>query len=96
MKERGRLCRRRWEMGDGGEPPEGGTTERGEGSGGFAALGRQRAGCGKAAAGCRSPRQALACGPWGRGFRPTLEMPVTLPESRGRQNLLRIWVSNEG
>jgi hypothetical protein len=29
----------RWEMGDGGEPPKGGTTERGEGSGGWAALG---------------------------------------------------------
>jgi hypothetical protein len=32
----------RWEMGDGrwGEPPKGGSTERGEGSGGFAALGK--------------------------------------------------------
>jgi hypothetical protein len=58
-------------MEDGGEPPEGGTTERGEGSGGFAALGRQRAGWGKAAAGCRSPWQAVACGPGDGGGRGT-------------------------
>jgi hypothetical protein len=60
-------------MGDGGEPPEGGTTERGEGSGGFAAVGAPAGWLGESGSGLPQSKAGGGLRAWGRGRKGNVE-----------------------